>query len=125
MDAATRLVSDAGWPTGRCEALAEAIRLHMAPEVTRDDAPEAYLLSTATALDVTGFRFGDLDADTVDAVITEHPRLDFKGGFARLFIDQAVRKPGCRARALVDNGDPRTDRGSSIHLVAPPWLSPR
>jgi hypothetical protein len=102
-DAAAEVAGLAGWPAKRCDALAEAIRLHMGAVVSPEDKPEAYLLSAATALDVTGNRYGDLDTRTVEAVVAEHPRLDFKAGFTRLFVDQAVRKPGCQVAALVRN----------------------
>jgi hypothetical protein len=94
----------AGWSADRCDVLAEAIRLHMAAEVSLEDGPEAHLLAEATAFDAAGYRYGDLDTGTVRAVLAEYPRLDFKAGFARLFADQAARKPGCRVAALVDNG---------------------
>ena len=37
-------------------------------------------------------------------MIAAYPRLDFKPGFAALFADQAERKPGCRAAALMAAG---------------------
>jgi HD domain len=101
---AARITSEAGWSAERCDVVAEVIRLHMAAEVSLEDGPEAYLLAEATALDVTGYRYGDLDRRMIEAVLDEFPRLDFKVGFSRLFTDQAARKPGCRVAALVDNG---------------------
>jgi hypothetical protein len=103
-EAAALMAGAAGWPADRCDVLAEAIRLRMAADVSVEDGPEAHLLAEATAVDVTGYRYDDIDTATVRAVLAEHPRLDFKAGFVRLFADQAARKPGCRVADLVANG---------------------
>jgi hypothetical protein len=102
--AATRLASLEGWPPERCEALAEAIRLHVATEVELADGPEAFLLWHSTALDVGGDRHGDVSPPTVSAVLATYPRLDFKEGFTELIADQAARKPGCWAASAMLGG---------------------
>lgn len=67
----------------------------------------AYLLWHATGVDVTGHRYGEIDARTIAAVVSAYPRLDFARGFADLVADQTVRKSGCWA----DRRRPRrTDR---------------
>jgi hypothetical protein len=35
-------------------------------------------------------------------VLSAYPRLDFKREFAALFVDQATRKPTCRAAEMVN-----------------------
>ncbi len=51
-DVAAALAAEEGWPPERCEAVAEAIRLHVAVDVELGDGPEAYLLWHSTGLDV-------------------------------------------------------------------------
>jgi hypothetical protein len=102
--AAARFAGEQGWTAERREALAEAIRLHMAAEIALDDGPEAYLLWHATGLDVRGHRLGEIDPREVAAVLASYPRLDFKRGFAELFADQAERKPHCQVAELMSGG---------------------
>jgi hypothetical protein len=92
------------WTDERRDALAEAIRLHVAVDIALEDGPEAYLLWHATGLDVTGHRHGDLAAEFVEQVTTEYPRVDFKRGFTDLIVDQAARKPNCWAARAAGAG---------------------
>ena len=103
-DVAAALAAEVGWPEPRCEALAEAIRLHVAVHVELDDGPEAYLLWHSTGLDVAGSRYEELRPETVKAVLAAYPRLDFKQGFTDLVADQAGRKPGCWAANAMERG---------------------
>jgi hypothetical protein len=99
--ASERLVLDAGWPVSRGRAVRDAIRLHMAGDLSADAAPESQLLWDSTGVDVTGYRFADVPEDIVRRVVDVYPRLDFKRLFAALFADQATRKPACRAAEMV------------------------
>jgi hypothetical protein len=103
---AAELAAGEGWPDERREALAEAIRLHVAVAITLEDGPEAYLLWHATGLDVTGHRHGDLAPRIIDEVVTAYPRLDFKRGFTGLIERQATQKPNpnCWAARAVATG---------------------
>jgi hypothetical protein len=101
---AAELAVGEGWPAERSEALAEAIRLHTAIDISLEDGPEAYLLWHATGVDVTGHRYGEIDADTVFAVVASYPRLDFGRGFTELVADQAARKSGCWANRVIEGG---------------------
>jgi HD domain-containing protein len=102
--AAARFAVEEGWTAERRDALAEAIRLHMAAEIALEDGPEAYLLWHATGLDVRGHRLGEIDPRDVAAALASYPRLDFKRGFAELFADQAERKPDCQVAKLMRSG---------------------
>jgi HD domain len=102
--AAADLASAEGWPDERREALAEAIRLHVAVDIALEDGPEAYLLWHATGLDVTGHRHPDLTPSMIEEVVAAYPRLDFKRGFAELIGDQAARKPSCWAARAAAEG---------------------
>jgi hypothetical protein len=101
---AAELAAGQGWPPDRQEAVPEAIRLHNALEISLDDGPEAYLLWHATGVDVTGHRYSDVDADTIAAIVSVYPRLDFARGFTELVADQAARKSGCWANRAIAGG---------------------
>jgi hypothetical protein len=101
---AASCAAEEGWPPERCDALAEAIRLHVAVTIELEDGPEAYLLWHSTGLDVAGRRIGELSDETVQAVLAPYPRLDFKSGFTDLIADQAERKQGCWADAAMQRG---------------------
>jgi HD domain len=116
--AAAELATAHGWPHERREALAAAIRLHVAVDIALEDGPEAYLLWHATGLDVTGHRHRDLDGGRIAAVLSTYPRLDFAGGFTDLLGDQAARKPGCWAARAIQGG-------IAERIVAAPFESGR
>jgi len=115
-DAAAALAMEEGWPPERCEALADAIRLHLAIAVEVEDGPEAFLLWHSTGLDVAGSRLGELSVEAVTAVLASYPRLDFKEGFTALVADQAERKPACWAAAAMQ-------RGLGERIAAAPFAS--
>jgi predicted HD phosphohydrolase len=103
-DAAARLARAEDWPAERAEALAEVIRLHVATEIELEDGPEAFLLWHSTGLDVGGHRYDELNRRTIEAILADYPRLDFKEGFTRLIADQADRKSGCWADRAMAGG---------------------
>jgi HD domain len=103
-DAARDFASREGWDLARALVAAEAIRLHMQARVVRDDGPEAYLLSEATSLDVSGRRFEEVDQRSRELVLTLAPRAGFREGFAELFRAEAEAKPGCMADLAVQDG---------------------
>jgi hypothetical protein len=101
---ARELVADHGLAAGKASKVAEAIVLHMAPDVTLDHGHEAYLLWHATSIDVTGAGLERLSATTISQVMTAYPRLDFVEVFGDAFVDQAGRKPSSSAGHAVRNG---------------------
>lgn len=102
--AAGRLAGAEGWPSDRAEALAEAIRLHVAAEIDLADGEEAYLLWHSTGLDVGADRYAEVSPETVARLLAAYPRLDFKEGFTDLIADQAERKPSCWAARAIGGG---------------------
>lgn len=94
--AARELVERHGWVGERSEAVQEAITLHLNADVPLSNGPEAYLLQLAAALDVTGFRFGDVDRATRDAIVARHPRHGMKAAFQALMDEELVRHPDSR-----------------------------
>jgi hypothetical protein len=93
-----------GWGLGRSMGLGQAIRLHMQPRVVPQDGPEAYLLSEATACDVTGRRYEDLPPDLRARVLSVADREGFSQGFTQLFREEAGQKPGCMADLYLRQG---------------------
>jgi hypothetical protein len=96
-NAALDLGARSGWDEQRREALAEAITLHLNLHVGREHGPEAQLLYAGTRLDATGFRYWDLDPETVAAVLARYPRLAMKDVFVEMMEKQAEGSPGSRA----------------------------
>lgn len=101
---ARRFAADHGLVGGKALKVAEAIVLHMAPDVTLDHGHEAYLLWHATSIDVTGAGIERLSATTISQGMTAYPRLDFVKLFGQAFADQAGRKPSSSAAHAVRHG---------------------
>jgi hypothetical protein len=73
-------------------------------EVDVADDPEGYLLELSTALDISGRNAGDWSGELKAEILRRLPRLDLVTEFVRCFEDQASRKPGSSAAALVSVG---------------------
>jgi hypothetical protein len=94
--AAAELVEGRGWDGGRSERVQEAITLHLNAAVPLSNGPEAYLLQLGAALDVTGFRFGEVERGTRDAIVARHPRRGMKREFRALMDEEVTRHPASR-----------------------------
>jgi predicted HD phosphohydrolase len=88
--AARDLVERHGWAGRRPDGVAEAITLHLNAHVSLSQGAEAHLLQLGAALDVTGYRLGDVERATRAAILERHPRLGMKEEFVAL-MDQEVR----------------------------------
>jgi hypothetical protein len=93
---ARELVERHSWGGGRSEVVQEAITLHLNADVPQSKGSEAHLLQLGAALDVTGFRFGDVDRATRDAILARHPRHGLKEGFKELMDEELVRHADSR-----------------------------
>jgi hypothetical protein len=95
----------AGWQAERAARAEEIIVLHMRPDVSAADDPEAHLLQVATSWDVAGRRPEEFPAELRAAILARHPRQGFGGKFIASFEDQARRKPGsAAAMSIASNG---------------------
>lgn len=74
----------AGWRETSCRTAAEAVTLHMNPNVRLDDGPEAHLLARATRFDVVGNRFRCIDEATRAEVVRRWPR---EQGIKECFVE--------------------------------------
>jgi hypothetical protein len=97
---ARQLAEKGGWDAGRCDALAEAITLHVNVRVGAPHPPEARFLSASTALDVTGLRCWELPPESMREVHARHPRLDFKTLILATWNAEAKARPASRAGFL-------------------------
>lgn len=101
---AERFARQEGQPLTRARAIHDVIAMHMLGTLPPDPASEVVLLWDSTGTDVTGYRFTDVRPAITSGLLTAYPRLDFKREFAKLFADQAARKPTCRVAEMVATG---------------------
>lgn len=98
----------AGWQAERAARAEEIIVLHMRPDVSAAEDPEAHLLQVATSWDVAGRRPEEFPDELRTAILARHPRQGFGGEFIASFEDQARRKPGsAAANSIASNGADR------------------
>ena len=102
--AAEQFAREAGAPDERARSIYDVVVLHMIEDLPPDPSGEVVLLWDSTGTDVTGHRFTDVRPAIIPGLLAAYPRLDFKRGFAALFVDQASRKSTCRAAEMVDTG---------------------
>lgn len=98
--AAGSIAESHGWSTGRMDRLCEAITLHLNPTVSRFQGIEAWLLSFATALDITGTGFWRLYSPAMTSVYERNPLLDQSDQILPMWNGEADREPRCRVAAL-------------------------
>jgi HD domain-containing protein len=93
---------------------AEAITLHINPNVPPDQGPEAHLLHDGVLLDAVGLRAWELRREAIERVRAQYPRLRFSQEAARLLSAQARAIPQCRTAAVM-----RAGFGLTLKLA--PW----
>jgi hypothetical protein len=93
------------WNSRRLDALEEAITLHLNLIVPVDrHGTEASLLHAGAGLDVVGARLPEIRGPAVDAVLHQHPRLDYKVRFQGVVDNQCSIRPNSRIAFLSKNG---------------------
>jgi hypothetical protein len=102
--AAARLAVEAGEPEARARAIYDVIALHNDEVLPPNAAAEVVLLWDAAGTDVTGNRFADVQPAIIPQLLAAYPRIDFKGAFTALLVDQASRKPTCPAVEMIGAG---------------------
>lgn len=111
-EAAERFARREGWTTLRAETLAEAICLHLNPNVGIDDGVEAHLLRQGSGLDVVGLRFGEVAAATRAEVLGRHPRIGLSKELAVTLDRDAGLHPHTRMAGLCKLGFAGRVRGA-------------
>jgi hypothetical protein len=93
---------------------AEAVTLHINPNVPPGQSPEAHLLHDGVLLDIVGLRAWELRREAIERVRARHPRLGFSQEAGRLLSEQARAIPRCRTAAAM-----RAGFGLTLKLA--PW----
>jgi HD domain-containing protein len=93
---------------------AEAVTLHINPNVPPEQGPEAHLLHDGVLLDIVGLRAWELRRDAIESVRARHPRLRFTQEAGRLLSEQAGALPKCRTAAAMR-------AGFGVTLKLAPW----
>jgi hypothetical protein len=85
-----------GWSDKRAHVAAQAITLHLNVTVADRFGREAQMVRAGSGADVAGLGLDVLHKDQIDAVITRHPRQDFKQCIAAPLQREAEERPCCR-----------------------------
>lgn len=93
---------------------AEAVTLHINPNVPPEQGPEAHLLHDGVLLDIVGLRAWELRREAIERVRARHPRLRFSQEAGRLLAEQGRAIPRCRTAAAM-----RAGFGLTLKLA--PW----
>jgi hypothetical protein len=92
-NAARAFLERHGLPEEDVMTVWESIALHTTPEVPRYKQPEVRMVSLGVEYDVLGLHFDELSSAQREAVVTAHPRTDFKAGIVEAFSAGMRDKP--------------------------------
>lgn len=102
---ARQFVQERHWNASRCDRLADAIALHLNVKVgLANHGAEAHLLREGAGMDVVGARLREMHSATIQAVLKQHPLLDFSRHMRHSMKNQAQQHPASRAALLVKYG---------------------
>lgn len=92
-DEARRFLTSHGLPEDRIRLAWLGIALHTTPEIPYHLEPEVALVTAGVETDVLGIGYGDLDKTLIDAVVSAHPRPDFKRQILQAFTEGIKDRP--------------------------------
>jgi HD superfamily phosphodiesterase len=92
-DEARRFLAAHGLPEDRVRLAWLGIALHTTPETPYHLEPEVALVTAGVETDVLGIGYADLDRTLIDAVVSAHPRPDFKRQILRAFTEGMKDRP--------------------------------
>jgi hypothetical protein len=92
-DEARRFLAAHGLPEDRIRLTWLSIALHTTPETPYHMEPEVALVTAGVETDVLGIGYADLDSTLIDAVISAHPRPDFKRQILQAFTQGMKDRP--------------------------------
>jgi HD superfamily phosphodiesterase len=92
-DEARRFLTAHGLPEDRIRLAWLGIALHTTPEIPYHLEPEVALVTAGVETDVLGIGYADLDSTLIDAVVSAHPRHDFKRQILQAFTDGIKDRP--------------------------------
>ncbi len=93
---AREFASQAAWDEARCDALANAICLHLNVTVDLKHGPEAHLLHAGAGYDVLGTRIHELGQTIRKNALDAYPRFRMKQELVRLLHRQNRHRTHCR-----------------------------
>ena len=92
-DEARRFLTAHGLPEDRIRLAWLGIALHTTPETPYHLEPEVALVTAGVETDVLGIGHADLDNTLIDAVVSAHPRPDFKRQILQAFTEGMKDRP--------------------------------
>jgi HD superfamily phosphodiesterase len=92
-DEARRFLAAHGLPEDRVRLAWLGIALHTTPETPYHMEPEVALVTAGVETDVLGIGYADLDSTLIDAVVSAHPRPDFKRQILQAFTQGMKDRP--------------------------------
>ncbi|MEU6410916.1 HD domain-containing protein [Microbispora sp. NPDC046933] len=92
-DEARRFLASHGVPEDGIRKVWEGIALHTTPEIPYRLEPEVALVTAGVEADVLGIGYADLTPEDVAAVVTAHPRPDFKRQILAAFTEGFRDRP--------------------------------
>ena len=92
-DEARRFLTAHGLPEERIRLAWLGIALHTTPETPYHLEPEVALITAGVETDVLGIGYPNLDKTLIDAVVSVHPRPDFKRQILQAFFDGMKDRP--------------------------------
>ncbi len=92
-DEARRFLAAHGLPEDRIRLAWLGIALHTTPETPYHMEPEVALVTAGVETDVLGIGYADLDRTLIDAVLSAHPRPDFKRQILQAFTEGMKDRP--------------------------------
>lgn len=92
-DEARRFLTAHGVPEDRSRLAWLGIALHTTPEIPYHLEPEIALVTAGVETDVLGIGYDELDKNLIDAVVSAHPRPDFKRQILQAFTEGMKDRP--------------------------------
>ena len=120
-DEARRFLAAHGLPEDRIRLVWLGIALHTTPETPYHLDPEVALVTAGVETDVLGIGHSDLDSTLIDAVVSAHPRPDFKRQILQAFTlgmkDRPATTFGTVNADVLDNFVPGFVRGDFVRVI--------
>jgi hypothetical protein len=98
-----------------------AIALHTTPEIPLALAPEVGVVTLGVETDVLGFDLDQISDAERDAVVSAHPRTDFKNRILHAFYDGMAQRPattfGTMNDDVIAHFDPAFEREDFVSII--------
>lgn len=120
-DEARRFLESHGIPAEKSEVAWQAIALHTTPEIPLHMAPEVALVTRGVELDVLGIGYRAITDEQREAVVTAHPRPNFKEQILAAFTDGIKHRPettfGNVKADVLEHFVPDFKRGDFVEVI--------